>query len=503
MAVRDQYKDIITEKRSLEYQLFWDVYKCKINNEIDELERILESGDVMGFVNSGTENSIIEEIDNIMEYDPETVNRALVESDSSHLNDTLKKYPHRITNLVQNYDKVRHLSADELLDGSERVLDEVFNEIREINTFPKMEVDLSDEMKDLHALFNSSSVYNKQKKRFEFGNAGLQTLDRFFPNLNDVKKDGLKHTIRTAFYDDYHMKTTLRKALKYNLKNSRVFYRYLRISGVGYCTNFKPVVAKSIYEEFGGKAHGVKVYDFAAGYAGRFLGAYAANNVAEYVGVDVNTETVKYHQELKEYLQENYPNMKKMKTLLCGSEDFIRNKHSEYVNYFDIAFSSPQYFNTEIYSDEETQSCHAYPKYGTWLSKFYIPTILNALDSLNIDGTFGMNIFEKLPVLKDICKMIASLKGFYLHSDTLMALRTMPGAVGKGKKRDLNVLSNGEPIWFFKHYDSMYRNGEISKETRDKLEDRTKAMRNKNMSILEKHYSNNEEHKHMILFEED
>ena len=113
-----------------------------------------------------------------------------------------------------------------------------------------------------------------------------------------------------------------------------------------------------------------------------------------------------------------------------------------------------------------------------------------------------MNIFEKLPALKDVCKTVCGLKGFYLSDDTVMTLRTMPGSVGVGKKRDLNVLSNGEPIWFFKHYSTLYKEGRISKETADLLERRTLLIREKNKSILDYQYSMNEEPKHNTNFGE-
>lgn len=557
--ITDQYSDIITGERCKEYQLYYDALMLKKYNEVDLFWKHIETGKIE---NLFKREDLDELVDIILDYNPETVNTANVETGKSHFWDTLCKYPNRMTNLKLK-PEVFDLPNEELHDCCEFVIADLFCQIRGIkkefldelyvenintsredlydelaskylqsvlignnglkdyilsgfmsedpikekekiqaryigiNTFPQMTWSISDEAKDLSTLFSSGNIYNPKTKRFGFGNAGLTTLEYYFPNLNDVFKAGIKHSMRTAFYDDYHLFTILRKAMKYGTNNSRTFYRWLRISGVGYCTNFKPQVSKSLYEYFG-KPENCKVYDFAAGYAGRLLGAYAAHNVSEYIGVDVNTETVNYHQVLIKNLEEKYPmNNKSVKTILCGSEEFIQ-KNPQYINYFDIAFSSPQYFNTEIYSKEETQSCHKFNQYSSWVNNFYNVTILNALDSLKIDGVFGMNIFEKMPALKTLCKEVCLLKGFILYEDALMVFRTMPGAVGKGKKRDLNVMSNGEPIWFFIHIDEALNRGIITVEQHSKYKLAIKKKRELNKSILEKQYPNNNEPKQHI-----
>jgi SAM-dependent methyltransferase len=251
----------------------------------------------------------------------------------------------------------------------------------------------------------------------------------------------------------------------------------------GYCVNFRPAVAKTLYE-----AHApdnAKVYDFANGYGARCLGAIFANNVSEYVSVDVNTETINNTKKmileiqntdsLKEFMEN-----KEIVPYLCGSEEFLQ-KYPEYKGYFDLSFSSPQYFDTEIYSQEETQSCHKYPKYAGWLINFYKPTIHNAIDVLKPDGVFIINIFEKLPKidgckegfdLKKMTKVFAAEKGFYLYKCDRYMLRHMPGA-GKAIMENGEVIGyekkdrskeNFEAVWMFRHYESLMKLNYITKE---------------------------------------
>lgn len=361
------------------------------------------------------------------------------------------------TDLVPRHWFDEYKTASE--ERKKEIEEQVFRIIRSVNEFPVKRYDLKDEINELRALANVpvSNVYDEEKQEIGINNSGLNVLYRFYPNIWDVRKFDCPMTVREGFFDDHKLKRAIRKMLTYS--NSMLdLVKWLRMIGLGYCVNFRPSAAKTIYELYGPKEN-CKVYDYAAGYGGRFLGAWAAKNVTEYVAVDVNTETVKNAHELKKFLDTYYPNLKKSEIHLCGSEDFTVEKFPQYKNYFDIAFSSPQYFDTEIYSDEPTQSCHKYPKYDLWVKKFLRPTIHNAIDVLKKDGVFAINIFEKLPNMKKIIVFIAGEKGFKLFKEDRMLLRTMPGKAAEGKKRDTTIGTNYEPIWYFMHEDVLKERG--------------------------------------------
>jgi len=327
------------------------------------------------------------------------------------------------------------------------------------------------------------SCYNGED--YGLNNAGIDFLYSFFPNIWDVTKKTAPMSVRQGFYNDDKLKKSIKKTLTYS-DSILDLIKWLRMAGLGYCVNFRPAVAKSLYEAHA--PENAKVYDYANGYGARCLGAMLANNVAEYVSVDVNTETVESTHRMVKEIMEN-PNLRDMLLIndrkivpyLCGSEEFLQ-KYPEYKGYFDLSFSSPQYFNTEIYSQEDTQSCHKYPQYKIWLRDFYRPTIHNSIDVLKEGGVFIINIFEKLPEiagagegfdLKKMTKTFAAEKGFYCYKSDKYLLRTMPGA-GKRiidengnvsyEKRDRTIGLNYEAVWMFRHYKDLRRLTYITEE---------------------------------------
>ena len=52
---------------------------------------------------------------------------------------------------------------------------------------------------------------------------------------------------------------------------------------------------------------------------------------------------------------------------------------------YDLAITSPPYYNLEIYSDEDTQS-HQYGSYKEWVEKFLKPVVFGVIDRLKEDG---------------------------------------------------------------------------------------------------------------------
>ncbi len=121
------------------------------------------------------------------------------------------------------------------------------------------------------------------------------------------------------------------------------------------------------------------------GFGGRLLGAITSNNVMEYVGCDPSVKT--YEGLVK--MVKNLSHIKdgfKAELNNCGSEEFVENKK------FDLVFTSPPYFDTEKYSDEETQSYKKFPKYELWINGFLKPMIENSISMLKNNGYFIINV---------------------------------------------------------------------------------------------------------------
>lgn len=133
-------------------------------------------------------------------------------------------------------------------------------------------------------------------------------------------------------------------------------------------TNFPSLVAKNLYDYyFLPEVNNKRVLDFCSGYGGRFMGFYASKTCSEYVGIDPNSLLFDPYEKLESWINKNFNNPDKIVTFIEGCAEEV--DYSE-LGKFDIIFTSPPYFNLEIYSEDETQSCNRYPKLAEWRDNF-------------------------------------------------------------------------------------------------------------------------------------
>lgn len=148
--------------------------------------------------------------------------------------------------------------------------------------------------------------------------------------------------------------------------------------------NFPPNIAKYMYNKYGGKQG--RVLDFCAGFGGRLLGFWHSN-ASEYIGIDPNKNLK--HNEMISWLRANdFHNKKKVEIIYSPAEDVNFKELGE----FDLVFTSPPYFDSEIYSEDESQSVSKYPKYNEWLEKFLFTTIDKTINVLKNNGVLAINI---------------------------------------------------------------------------------------------------------------
>ena len=311
---------------------------------------------------------------------------------------------------------------------------------------------------------------------YGFNTSCVNVLRQFFPEMNFVEKEG-KPSVDRMYHNDYRYRRAVEKALKYSDSDINIV-NWIIMIGSGYCYNFRPATAKTIYELWG--KEGCKILDSSAGYGARMLGAHMAHNhPQEYLGIDPNT--AESCNKLAEFLDTNFPTGVKKQVLKMGSEDFTKENFPQYQEYFDISFSSPPYFDCERYSSDETQSYKKFPKYDLWIKGFYRQTIYNACDALKKDGVFAINIFEKIGAIRDITKLFLADKGWYFVKEEKYLLRTIPGSNHKFDEegnpiiRDMTVGKNFEPIWIAKHYTQLYKEGLIDEKTCKEYEKRVKC----------------------------
>jgi len=151
-------------------------------------------------------------------------------------------------------------------------------------------------------------------------------------------------------------------------------------SGVQAVSNFRPLAAASIFHKY---ANNGVVWDMSCGYGGRLLGALVCGNVKKYIGTDPCEKTFNGLLEIKKDF--SFVNVD-VEIYKLGSEDFIPKEK------VDLCFTSPPYFDTEKYSDEETQSWKKYKSKEEWLHGFLKRTMQNCFSCLKNNRFMILNI---------------------------------------------------------------------------------------------------------------
>ena len=157
----------------------------------------------------------------------------------------------------------------------------------------------------------------------------------------------------------------------------------IRNSGYGYgVSNFRPIIAKYIYNKYLAGEISPTVYDFSAGWGARCLAAMSLRY--NYIGVDPLTsdninDMIKFYKDSKElnisgsYICYN----------VCSQDEVLYELLPDNI---DLAFSCPPYFNLEVYSKDATQSYNQYSNYNDWLEYYWRPTIKICHNKLKDNG---------------------------------------------------------------------------------------------------------------------
>jgi len=271
---------------------------------------------------------------------------------------------------------------------------------------------------------------------------GLRMAWTYFPHFWEVRCGSAKQSPMEIFYDDEKFKRTIKKCWKWcvktykgenegtkNVMHENRLRQSIKIyTGTQSVSNFRPTAAKLIYEKFGGDT----IWDMSCGWGGRLIG-FLASSRKKYIGTEPSSLTFKGLQKIKKdffYLK------KSVELHKLGSEEFIPDKDS-----LDLCFTSPPYFDTEKYSDEDTQSYIKFPTKEEWINGFLRKTIENCYRGLKSGKHMLINIANtpKYKFIEEETQKIAKELGF-VQNDTLQL--TLSSVMGAGYKY--------EPIFVFK-----------------------------------------------------
>ena len=286
-------------------------------------------------------------------------------------------------------------------------VENVFQHYRE-KGFPYFNVDRDKEFNKLLS-YNGEILQDGVVKQTMHG---LALAWSYFPHSWDVRCNN-KMTVMEAFSDDDVFRKVIRKRIKMgdNMSDNGIRKMLKMFSGVQSVSNFRPTSASALYERF--LPNGGKILDMSSGFGGRLLGAIRANHRVghiSYEGYDPSTPT--YNGLIS--LTNDYAKDMDVKINRTGSENI------DLVNDCDFAFTSPPYFDTEKYTDEDTQSYMKYPSRESWLNGFLSETFSNVHRALRRDCFMVINIANvpSYKNLEDETVALAKHCGFD-HTDTL------------------------------------------------------------------------------------
>ncbi len=280
--------------------------------------------------------------------------------------------------------------------------------------YPFYTASLTKKKRDLAKLakLDTSTLITNKNNVIKRVTTGLSVANSYMLHMYKVVCHGYKSPYE-AFMDDNLLLIAVKKAIELNgrINNANLRGALRWVTGTQMVSNFRPSVAKYIYDNYSGYG---KVLDFSCGFGGRLIGAIASNKVHKYVGTDPCVPTYKGLLKIKEELNTN-------KEIVIYNSAFEDLKLKEK---FDLAFSSPPYFHQEKYGDEEGQSYIRYPTVNEWRDKFLKAVIKNCYKYLKKDGYFILNICNTVSykTFEQDALDIAEEAGFTLFKTYLMSL---------------------------------------------------------------------------------
>lgn len=308
--------------------------------------------------------------------------------------------------------------------------DEIFQEFKKIKKYKSTDV---------------LTEYNEIKNS---ANVGLNICKYFNHDIFYKVCDDSSLGIEDAFNNDEILMKVIKNRMGWNTEfvNGKelpyifdISYKGLitgfRSSRLGFSvSNFRPVVAKFLFEKYGGKS----TLDLSSGWGARYLAAKSLD--MKYFGID--PLTAPNIQKMIDFFDDS----KNSLIVKGGSEDV---KSYETFPKVDSIIVCPPYFTLEKYSSDISQSTVKFSDYDIWLKEYWFKTVENSIKKLNKDGHFifiMLDTYKKHNILEDMTKTILEnglvLENSYDYKTTKSHL--------SGKKSTKIFTKNSEKVLVFK-----------------------------------------------------
>jgi hypothetical protein len=256
--------------------------------------------------------------------------------------------------------------------------------------FPHIRLVKQDKHTQFRSVANAKLVQPEDGHALCASTVGLSLANSYHPQMWTARSHGHHRCPMEYFEDDLHLHQMLARAPQFwpnkRCWSSQAVRNLVGIYAGGRVANFRPVAAKSLINHF--SRDGDVVLDFSAGYGGRLLACLTLDRV--YIGIDPARGQIMG----LERMQRDFRKLSRSQIeIMRGcAEDILPGIERAAV---DLVFSSPPFFNLEIYSNEKTQSSWRYRTYEQWRSHFLEAVIVQSCRLLRRRGYFAINVSSR------------------------------------------------------------------------------------------------------------
>lgn len=223
------------------------------------------------------------------------------------------------------------------------------------------------------------------------------------------------------------------------------------------CTEFRVTHLCGFIDLWGSR----RILDFSAGRGARLTSAISRRDVIdEYVGIDPDPNVHPVYQEILRFiLGENSDHLRKFRMIQAPFEDVPIEKIDPTGDKFDLVFTSPPYFDLEVYNNHPDQSIERYPTFNKWLQGFLYPSLEKAWALLKSGGYLAIAINDPAPLPQD--QIIEQQTPKYLKQ-FLQKCKSFPdsdwlGVIGYAGIEN-GTLKSVQPVWVFQKSEPVKKN---------------------------------------------
>lgn len=261
------------------------------------------------------------------------------------------------------------------------------------------------------------------------------------------KREGKELSPFAAWNNKEYMKLVVEKYMEdkedltsFNLRES--FYKLSSKLPEKYknmeCNFFKATLAASVYDYFLEGSTKTRVLDISAGWGDRLLAALA-KNLDSYLAYDPNASLQPgYRAMIDEYIDTKKDQYKVIDAPFESAESNLEGRE------FDLIFTSPPYFDLEVFTTEGEQSIISHSTFDKWMVHFLFKSLYIAWKSLASDGNMVIHIDDFNKGLEKH-RIIEPMVLFVCGWCTSARFDGVVGASGYNKKKDYK-----SPMWVFK-----------------------------------------------------